>query len=62
LAEAQNPISLPLTHCIRVYSILIHTEKGGGGGGEKNQREGARGNSTQSCVENTNITVCIFSL
>ena len=22
----------PLTHCIRVYSTLIHTRKGGGGG------------------------------
>jgi hypothetical protein len=22
----------PLTHCIRVYIILIHTRKGGGGG------------------------------
>jgi hypothetical protein len=27
-----------LTHCIRVYSILIHTGKGEGGG-EFNQRE-----------------------
>jgi hypothetical protein len=31
LSEAQNPIPIPPpTHCIRVYSILIHT--GGGGG------------------------------
>jgi hypothetical protein len=30
LSEAQNPIT-PLTHCISVYSILIHTGKGGGG-------------------------------
>ncbi len=31
----------PLTHCIRVYSILIHTGRGGGGGGggRANQRE-----------------------
>ncbi len=27
LSEARNPIH-PLTHCIRVYSILIHTRKG----------------------------------
>jgi hypothetical protein len=39
LSEAQNPIPPPLTHCIRVYSILIHTGKGGEGG-ELNQREG----------------------
>jgi hypothetical protein len=30
LSEAQNPIP-HLTHCIRVYSILIHTVKGVGG-------------------------------
>ncbi len=30
LPEAQNPIPPPL-HCIRVYSIIIHTGKGGGG-------------------------------
>ncbi len=43
LYEAKNPKSpSPLTHCICVYSILIHTgAKGGGGeGGELNQREG----------------------
>jgi hypothetical protein len=32
LSEAQNPIPLfPLTHCMSVYSILIHTRKGGRG-------------------------------
>jgi hypothetical protein len=25
-----TPILPPLTHCIRVYSVLIHTEKGWG--------------------------------
>jgi hypothetical protein len=36
LSEAQKPIPTPLTHCIREYSILIHTGKGGEGeeGGE----------------------------
>jgi hypothetical protein len=31
LSEAKNPIPPALTHCIRVivYSILIHTGKGG---------------------------------
>jgi hypothetical protein len=74
LSEAQNPKPpLPLKHCIRVYSILIHRGKGG----ELNQREGKgwgrftknvklregeRGNSSQSWVENTNMTDCISSL
>jgi hypothetical protein len=39
------PYSPPLTHCICVYSILIHTGKGEGGA---NQREVKRGNSSQS--------------
>jgi hypothetical protein len=50
----------PLTHCIRVYSIFIH--KGKVGGGELNQREEGRGNSSQSWIENTNITDCTSSL
>ncbi len=62
LSEAPSPpMTLyppPLTHCILVYCILIHTGKGGGG--EMNMREGKRGNSSQSRVENsTNMTECI---
>jgi hypothetical protein len=49
----------PLTHCICVYSILIHTGKGRG---ELNQREGERGNRSQIWVENTNMTDCISRL
>ncbi len=30
LSEAQNQYTTPLTHCIPVYSILIHTERGRG--------------------------------
>jgi hypothetical protein len=60
-----RPIPLPPppppTHCISVYSILIH--KGKGGGGELNQREGERVNrgeyTSQSWVENTNKTECL---
>ncbi len=52
LTEAQKPIPPPLTHCIRVYNTYSHVE---GGGGELNQREGERGNSSQSWVENTNM-------
>jgi hypothetical protein len=29
-----DPMLPPLTHCIRVYSKLIHTGKGGRGGGK----------------------------
>ncbi len=35
------PYTLPITHCISVYSILTHTGKEGGGE-ELNQREGKR--------------------
>jgi hypothetical protein len=38
--------------------ILIHTGKGG----ELNQREGEKGNGSQSWVENTNTTDYISSL
>jgi hypothetical protein len=39
LSEAQNPIPFPhLTHCIRVYCILIHTHREGGGGREPERR------------------------
>ncbi len=39
LSEAKNPIPPPpLTNCIRVYSILIHTGKGGGGRVEPERR------------------------
>jgi hypothetical protein len=34
LSESQNPIASPLTHCIRVNSIHVHTGKGGKGGRE----------------------------
>jgi hypothetical protein len=31
LSEAHNPVPPPLTHCVRVYSVLILTGKGEGG-------------------------------
>ncbi len=50
LPEVPSPPLTPTTpyklYCIRVYSILIHTGKGGGG--RDNQREGQSGNSSQS--------------
>jgi hypothetical protein len=39
LSEAQNPMPPPpLTHCINVFSILLHTGKGGGGRVEPERR------------------------
>jgi hypothetical protein len=67
LSEVQNPITplLPFTHCIRVFRIQFLfpcTGDGGGGGRELNQRKGDRANSSQSWVENTNMTDCLSSL
>jgi hypothetical protein len=45
LSEAQNPIPPPPSHCIRVYSILLHTGKGKVE--ELKQREWERGNNSQ---------------
>ena len=50
----------PPNHTLSVYSVLWHREGGRGGG--LNQRESWRGNSSQSWVENTNMTDCISSL
>jgi hypothetical protein len=41
LSEAQKPIPPFTVHCIRVYSVLIHTGKGVGG--ESSTREKVRG-------------------
>jgi len=55
----RTPYPPPDLHtCIRVHSILFHT----GEGGKLNQREGERGSSLQSWVENTNMTDCFSSL
>ncbi len=54
----RTPFPPPLTHCLRVNSILIHTGKKGGGRVEPERRvEGQQGRS-QSWVENTNKTEC----
>ncbi len=66
MSEAQNSTPPPHKHCIvysvYVYTIYLFTQGGGGVGAELNQREGERGNSSQSWVENTNVTDCISSL
>ncbi len=54
LSEAQKPRP-PLTHCIRVYSILIRTGKGGGGGRVEPERR-LEGQQFTKLVENTNMT------
>ncbi len=67
LSEAPTmiPILNPNTHCILLYSILIHTLKGGGG--RANKREGYRvitrdtGHYFTKPVENTNMTDCLSS-
>jgi hypothetical protein len=46
LSEAQSLILHPLTHCIRVYSILIYTGKGGGESITREKGIGATGEST----------------
>jgi hypothetical protein len=60
LPGARTPYPPLHTTCIRVYIILIHTVKGERGE-ELNQREGWRGNSSQSWG-NTNMTDCISSI
>jgi hypothetical protein len=50
---------LPATHCL----YILYFWKGVGGElGEVNEREGSKGESSQSWVENTNMTDCISSL
>jgi hypothetical protein len=63
LSEAQNPITPPppyTLHTVYVYPVNLFIR--GRGGGRLNQREGAKGNSSQSWVENTYMTDCISSL
>jgi hypothetical protein len=59
LSEAQDPI--PPLHTVYMYAVYLFTQ-GTGEGGELNQREGERGNGSQSWVENTNMIDCISSL
>jgi hypothetical protein len=54
-----EPHSPPL-HTVYVHTVYQFTQ-GRGEGGELNQREGERGNSSQSWVENTNMTDYISS-
>jgi hypothetical protein len=59
LPQAQNPITPPpLTHCISVYSIPIHTGKGGE---ELNQTEGYRGATVHKAQKYLYMTDC-FSI
>ncbi len=60
LSEPRTHTPPLLTHCIRTQVFLF--THGRGEGGELNQREGERGNSSQSWVENSNMTDSISSL
>jgi hypothetical protein len=51
----------PPSHTLSVYTVL-YFEFGKGGGRQVNQKEGERSNSSQSWVENTNMTDCISNL
>jgi hypothetical protein len=53
----------PPSHTLSVYTHYTVLDTGKGGrGGDVNQREGLRDNSSQSWVENTNMTDCLSSL
>ncbi len=57
--RSRNPYPPP-PHTVYLYTVYLFIQEGGGE--ELNQREGYRGNSSQSWVENTNMTDCISSL
>jgi hypothetical protein len=59
LSEAQNQIHLPNTLYMCILNTYSYRE---GGRGEMNWKEGERGNSSQSWVENANLTDCISCL
>ncbi len=48
-------------HLYTMYSYMHFFTQGGGMGGGGDKSEGYRGNSSQSWVENTNMTDCISS-
>jgi hypothetical protein len=52
----------PPLHTVYVYTVYLFTQRKVKGWGELNQREGQRGNSSQSWFESTNMTDCISSL
>jgi hypothetical protein len=53
LSEAQNPIPPPPSYTLYLCIQYTFSHREGGSGGELNQREGVRGNRSQSWVENT---------
>jgi hypothetical protein len=64
LSETQNPIPHPppSLHTMYVYTIYTYSHGKGGRGRDLDKKEGQRGSSSQSWVENTNKTDCISSL
>ncbi len=60
LSEGRNHVPLPPPpYTAYVYTLYLFTEERGENVGEWNQREDWRGNSSQSWVENTNMTDCL---
>ncbi len=64
MSEAQNPISPHILHTVYVYALQqTYSHRAGGRGVEPERRlEGQQLNSSQSWVENTNMTDYISSL
>ncbi len=62
LSEAQTPIPPPPSYTLYVCIQYSYSHREGGSRGELNQREGVRGNSSQSWVENTKMKNDLQSL
>ncbi len=58
----RTPYPSPPLYTLYTCIQYTYSHREGGEGGELNQRKGERGNSSQSWVENTNMTDSIASL
>jgi hypothetical protein len=58
MVSNRTPFPPPPTHCICTYIQYTYSHKEGGGGVEPERR--LEGNSSQSRVENTNMTECFY--
>ncbi len=62
MVSLQHNSTLPPPTSSQPHTVCIYMYFDFGKGGEANQREGKKGNSSQSWVENTNMIDCISSL
>jgi hypothetical protein len=60
-AAGPEPHIPPPLHIVYMYTVLLFTQ-GRGGRGRVEQQRRLEGHSSQSWVENTNMTDCISSL